>query len=241
MRAAVQKTQAIPADLLLRKALYCVSIIGVLSLCMAIFGYFFGHKISLGGHTEDTSSQEVVIGNDVLSIPANMIRFAAQRRNGMSERVDLYLHWPDMRGYSGAFADDFNGLTPGGTLLFLTLETRQSIADMSGRYEEIYAPLTDGSGTAGPANLSIRRFSTNSGFINEELVVSSQYKGKKPFVARCLDEQLSEDSPASCQRDFFAGGNLQITYRFPKELLKDWQLLDGKIAEFAAEHIKNTQ
>ncbi|MEP7455361.1 hypothetical protein [Phyllobacterium sp. SB3] len=241
MQATTQKIEAISASLLLRKVFYCVAALGALSLCLTIAGYFLGHTISLGGHTEDTSVQEIVIGNDILQIPANMIRFDRQRRNGIAERVDLYLHWPEMQGYSPEFKDDFNGAGSEKKLLFLTFETRQGSQDMSGRYGPVYLPLTEGPGVAGPADLTIQRFRSDSGFVNEELLVAPDHGAKRPFVARCLDEQSSRDNLASCQSDIFVGGDLQLTYRFPREMLEDWQILDRQIAEFARGHIKSAE
>ncbi|MHC1549144.1 hypothetical protein [Phyllobacterium sp. K27] len=241
MQATTQKIEAVSVSFLVRKALYCLAALGGASLCLAIAGSFLGHVISLGGHTEDGSMQEIVIGNDVLQIPANMIRFDRQRRDGIAERIDLYLRWPEMLGYSPEFKDDFNGVTSGKRLLFLTFEARQGSQDMSGRYGPVYTPLTEGPGISGPANLTVYRFRTDSGFVNEELLVSPEHGVKSPFVVRCLDAPSSVDNLASCQSDIFVGNDLQLTYRFPRETLEDWKLLEKKIAEFAREHIKSAE
>ncbi|EJN04847.1 hypothetical protein [Phyllobacterium sp. YR531] len=241
MQATAQNIKAISASLILRKIFYCVIALCALSLSLAMAGYFLGHTISLGGHTEDISVQEIVIGNDVLQIPANMIRFDRQRRDGIADRVDLYLHWPDMQGYTPELKDDFNGAGSGKRLLFLTFEERQGSQDMSGRYGPVYLPLTEGPGIAGPADLTIQRFRSDSGFVNEELLVAPDHGAKRPFVARCLDEQSSRDNLASCQSDIFIGSNLQLTYRFPREMLGDWRLLDKQIKEFARGHIKSAE
>lgn len=241
MQATTEKIEAISASFLLRKVFYGVVALGFLSLCLALAGFFLGHIISLGGHTEDRSAQQIVIGNDVLEIPANMIRFDRQRRDGIAERVDLYLHWPEMQGYAAEFKNDFNGAGPDKKLIFLTFEARQGSQDMPGRYGPVYLPLTEGPGAAGPAGLTLQRFRGDSGFINEELLVAPDHGAKPSFVARCLDEPSSRDNLASCQSDIFVGGDLQLTYRFPREMLEDWPLLDKKIAEFARGHIKSVE
>lgn len=241
MQANTEKIEAISASFFLRRILYYMATLGVVSLCLAIAGSFLGHMISLGGHTENSFMQKIIIGNDVLQIPENMIRFNRQRRNGIAERIDLYLHWPEMQGYAAEFQDDFNGAGPDKKLLFLTFEARQGSQDMMDRYGPVYLPLTEGPGSAGPAGLTILRFRGDSGFINEELLVSPHRGASPSFVARCLDEQSSPDNLASCQSDIFVGGDLQLTYRFPREMLKDWPLLDKKIAEFARSHIKSVE
>ncbi|CAN7446580.1 hypothetical protein LJR231_002961 [Phyllobacterium sp. LjRoot231] len=238
MQSRAQRIEPIAGSVLLRRVFYSIATLALLSLCLTIAGHYLGHTISLGGHTEDATPQEIVVGNNVLELPANMIRFDKQRRNGVAERVDLYLHWPDMLGYQSAFLSDFNGSGPEKRLLFLTFEPRAMSEDMSGRYGPIYSTLTEGPGSNGPAGLTIQKFRADSGFVNEELMVSPEQAGHVPFVARCLDEETSKANLASCQRDIFLGEDLQLTYRFPREILEDWQKLDQQIRTFAEAHLK---
>ena len=241
MQASTHKIETISGRTVLQRSFYCVAALAVLSLCLAATGRFLGHMVSLGGHTEETALQEVVIGNNVLEIPANMIRFDRQRRSGVAERVDLYVHWPDMQGYRPDVMQDFNGSGLDKKLLFLTFEPSSVSQDMSGRYGQVYSTLTDGPGTSGPGGLTIQRFRADSGFVNEELLVSPERGANALFVARCLDEQSSKSNLASCQRDIFVGDDLQLTYRFPREMLRDWELLDRRVADFAKGRIKGAE
>jgi hypothetical protein len=238
MQYQAQRIEPIFGRAFLRRVFYPIATLALLSLFLAIAGHYLGHTISLGGHTEDTTPREIVIGNNVLELPANTIRFDRQRRNGDAERVDLYLHWPDMLGYQPAFLSDFNGAGPEKRLLFLTFEPRATSQDMSGRYGPIYSTLTEGPGSKGPARLTIQKFRADSGFVNEELMVSTEQAGHTPFVARCLDKETTKSNLASCQRDIFLGEDLQLTYRFPREMLGDWQKLDQQIRTFAETHLK---
>ena len=54
------------------------------------------------------------------------------------------------------------------------------------------------------------------------------------FVARCLDGESAAESLAPCERDIHVGNDLSLSYRFPKELLGDWQKLDAAIRAKAA-------
>ena len=54
--------------------------------------------------------------------------------------------------------------------------------------------------------------------------------GKDPFVARCLSGPSAEESLAPCERDIHVGDDLSLSYRFPIELLADWQALDKAVA-----------
>src|SRR5262245_55804878 len=70
--------------------------LAILSAGISIAGRWLGRTIALAGHTEDTTVHEIHIGNNVLAVPANAIRFDRERRDGVADRLDLYLRWPDM-------------------------------------------------------------------------------------------------------------------------------------------------
>ena len=48
-------------------------------------------------------------------------------------------------------------------------------------------------------------------------------------MARCLSGPSAEESLAPCERDIHVGDDLSLSYRFPAELLKDWQALDQAV------------
>lgn len=238
MQTSTHRIEPFVASAHLKRFLCLAAAVAALSLMIAVAGRFLGHTIALGGHTEDTSLREIVIGNNVLELPSNMIRFGKQRRSGVAERVDLYLHWPDMQGYKAEFIEDFNGLGTEKRIVFATFEPRATSHDMSGRYGPIYSILTSGPGITGPDDLTVQPLRADSGFANEEVVVSPQRAGQDSFVARCLDAEVSKNNLASCQRDIFVGEDLQLTYRFPRELLKDWRQLEQQMQGFAKANIK---
>jgi hypothetical protein len=209
----------------------------VLSAIINFAGRYLGPIIAMGGHTDDTTAREIVIGNDVLSLPSNMIRFPAQRRDGVTTRVDLYLRYPEMAGYSAKTRQDFNLATAKRRILFLSIEERTMSRDMSGRYEPIYSALIDEQGKPGPAGLLIYRLSSESGYSDEELVISPVESGGPAFVARCLDEKASKDMASPCERDIHFGNGLQLLYRFPRDLLADWRALDEAVRKFATGHL----
>ncbi len=128
----------------------------------------------MAGHTDDTTIHEIVIGNNVISAPANTIRFERDRIDRVADRLDLYLHWPDMRGYSEAMRNDFNNLNGVKRIVFVSFEARMMSRDMSGRFEPIYRSLIDTPGRSGPAGLTYFDFSKKSGYMNELLAVAAR-------------------------------------------------------------------
>lgn len=208
----------------------------LLSVAVNVGGRWLGPVIARGGHSDSTHAYEIVIGNNVLSIPANMIRFSSQRRDGVTGRLDLYARWPGLTGYTERDRAIFNLLTPKRHLVFMSVEQRTMSRDMSGRYLPIYAELIEPKGESGPEGLTIHAFLESSGYKGEKLVLSDASTGKPEFVARCLGDAAAE-SFNSCERDVQFGRDLQILYRFPPSMLGDWRTLDKAVIDFANAHL----
>ncbi|PZO80500.1 MAG: hypothetical protein DI629_07095 [Mesorhizobium amorphae] len=211
-------------------------VVGGLAAATALivgFAPSIGHTIAMGGHTESQARAEVVVGNDVLTVPLNMIRSPTARSTGTASRLDLYWRWPALDGYSEAARGDFNNADGSRNIVFATIEPRGMSRDMSGRLEPVYAPLLEDGVSEGPAGLSVRNLRRDSGYTDETLVVGPAEGGAR-FVARCLAGPAAETSLAPCERDLFIGKSLSLTYRFPKSLLGNWRELDGRIRERAA-------
>lgn len=219
----------LPSSPLIRAFGLCVIVLIALSTAIGLAGRWFGHAISMGGHTDDSRLFEIVIGNNVIVAPANTIRFDHARRDGIAQRLDLYLRWPDLTGYSDAYREDFNSAGQEKRLIFVSYEPRIMSRDMSGRLEPIYRTLIEKTGRSGPDGLTVHDFIARSGYVNEELVIGAR-QGQPPFVARCLTGASAAQSLAQCQRDVGVGDNLSLSYRFPASLLSDWRKLDSDIA-----------
>jgi hypothetical protein len=211
--------------------------LALFSLVILIGGHWIGHLISQGAYTSDTTAREIVIGNNVLSVPSNVIRFADARHDGETDRLDLYLHWPDMKGYTAATRVDFNAAGGRKDILFLTFEPQLMPLDMSGRFDPIYSFLIVKPGVPGDNGLEFYDFNQQTGYAGEKLAVA-QRPGKPPFVARCLTGSAAAQSLAPCERDIAIGNRLTLLYRFPQELLGSWQQLDAAVAQKARSYLK---
>ncbi len=212
-------------------------IFGLLMLfgVLTVAGVFWlKSRLTTHEFTVDTSTQQFIIGNDVLEIPLNLLRFASQRKKNVLNRADLVMYWVDGTGFLEVNRRTF--LTPDGTqdLIFLTLSQRTVNAEMSLRLKPIYSKLLSGPPQQGPADLTLRKFTTGSGYDGEELAISAG--GDPPWVARCQrDDQLA--SP-TCMRDFFVGSGLIARYRFSRTLLPYWKevemLVSRKLSHIVA-------
>ncbi|MER8836117.1 hypothetical protein [Mesorhizobium sp. M0909] len=222
---------------LMKRVFYAFATLALLSMAISLGGRWFGRSIAMAGYTDDTTVHKVVIGNNIIAVPANVIRFAQARRDGIASRLDLYLRYPEMDGYSEAARNDFNHTGPSKDIVFLSFEPQMMSRDMSGRFAPIYSALIAKPGTPGPSGTTLYAFSEKSGYLNEVLAVADR-PGKDPFVARCLSGPSADESLAPCERDILVGDNLSLTYRFPREFLGNWQALDAAISGEATRVLK---
>jgi hypothetical protein len=227
MAANGPEIRTVDSSLMFR--VFCAfALLALLSAAISVGGKWFGRSMAMAGHTDDTTLHEIVIGNDVIAVPANAIRFERARRDGIASRLDLYLRWPDMSGYSSAARGDFNHAGGSRRIIFLSFEERMMSRDMSGRLAPIYSSMIVKPGVSAPGGVVLYEFNGKSGYLNEVLAVAER-PGDTPFVARCLSGPSADESLAPCERDVQVGENLSLAYRFPKELLAEWRALDAAV------------
>ncbi|TCR82198.1 hypothetical protein [Rhizobium sp. BK376] len=209
-----------------------VALLAVLTVAISIGGRWLGQRISLGGHTDDTKVFTVTVGEDTLRLAANTIRFPSERSDGSTERVDLYLTWPQMQGYNEADRLSFNDVSQSSSLIFLQFTQSTMSRDMSGRLAPIYSHLIEGDPFAGPHGLTAHRLRADAGYTNEVLLTAPR-PGKPDYVVRCvLPSTPDKATSGDCQRDVHLGKDLTVLYRFSSALLGDWDHIDAAIQTF---------
>ena len=222
------------------KVFYAFAALVLVSAAISLAGRWFGSSIVMAGYTDDPTIREIVIGNNVIAAPSNAIRFDRTRRDGIANRLDLYMRWPALDGYSVSARDDFNHTSGEKRIVFLAFEERMMSRDMSGRFDPIYSSLIEAPGKPGPAGVTTYTFKPVSGYMDEVLAVANR-PGRTPFVARCLTGQGGGESLAPCERDVHVGDNLSLTYRFPYEMLANWKVMDDAIAARAGKMLRTTR
>ena len=187
-------------------------------------------RMVIGGLGGKPSPVSLTVAGEPMTIPANMIRFRADRRGGPVDSIDLLLHWPGLEGFSKAIADDFKDTSPDAPLIYVSIGQRTSPLDASARLDPVYSRFFTGPPIPGPDGLIGRALTADSGYGGE--VVYFVPNGPSPFVARCLAEETA-DLPATCIRDVNVGRSLSILYRFNKARLADWRALDAGLQALA--------
>ena len=209
-----------------------ITVMCLITLAIAVTGRMIGKSISYAGNTADRTLHEIIIGDDVIRLPANVIRFESQRVSGIQNAVDTYFAWPGMNGYSEARRDIFNQTRTAHGLVFARIAQATMSRDMSGRFVPIYKRLTDGPPIAGPNGLDSFRLRPGAGYANELMYVE-RTTAERPYAVRCLIEEPGSDinfaTQTGCQRDILIGKDLSVTYRFSIDLLPRWQEIEHDI------------
>jgi len=220
------------------KLFYVFALLALASAAIGGVGKWAGQTIAMGGHTDSRTVHEIVIGNDVVNVPDNMIRFEKARQDGNAPRLDLYVRWPQMDGYSAEASDAFNHVDGERSILFISFEPRMMSRDMSHRFAPIYSNLIEPESRPGPAGLRIHRFTEASGYVDEVLAVADE-PGAEPFVMRCLAGAAAKESLAPCERDIHVGKDLSLSYRMPPELAGEWRAVEEKVRDMANRFLRS--
>jgi hypothetical protein len=214
-----------------------VGFLATLVLAISLSSQWFGENLARGGHTSSRGSFDIFIGGDHLRLPANAIRFESQRATGVAERVDLYLTWPALEGYSDETRHVFNNVDQPEKLIFIQAAQSTMSRDMSGRLEPIYRHVLESDPQPGPAGLTRYEAKPSSSY-GGEVFFTAPRPGRPPFVLRCLlPESPAASTSADCQRDFHTGKDLTILYRFSARLLPDWQAIDASMERFIRDRL----
>ncbi|MBO6816655.1 MAG: hypothetical protein JJ891_17500 [Rhizobiaceae bacterium] len=192
----------------------------------------FGDRISRGGHAVESNLLNIRIGQNDLQVPNNSIRFPYQRTNGFTSKLDLYLHWPSLSGYTDALKEEFNQESGRSDIVFLTLEERSMRFDMAGRIKPIYSRFFSGKKENLQHGLVRQPLDQEAGFIDEDLYYSANQQ--RPFAARCVRDNAEIATPF-CISDIQVGKNLMLTYRFHKKFLPKWLEMDQALRAYTNE------
>jgi hypothetical protein len=223
----------------LLKATAFIGVLALLTAGLTIAGKMYGDRLAMDGHTLSKDVFRISIGQDLLSLPANMIRFENQRHDGAARVVNAYLSWPEMDGYTEASAGRFSDPSGARDLIFIELTQSVMSRDMSGRLEPIYKKLFKRQPEQGPAGLSLHHLDEKSGF-GSEVLLTGRTKAGADYAVRCiLPKDSAAATSADCQRDVHVGRDLTLLYRFSAELLPQWEAIDTGILAFANKHLQS--
>lgn len=219
------------------KAIAVVALLATLAVVVSLAGRWLGENLALAGHTSSRQTYDIFIGQDHLRLPANVIRFENQRATSITGRVDLYLTWPALEGYSDKTRHLFADVSLPEKLIFLQIAQNTMSRDMTGRLEPIYRHIFEDVARDGPAGLVKHAVRLNSGYAGEVFFTGDR-AGRPPYVVRCLlPKSIEASTSADCQRDVHVGKDLTVLYRFSSKLLAQWREIDNSVETFVRKRL----
>ncbi|MBA5777620.1 hypothetical protein H2509_10845 [Stappia sp. F7233] len=190
-------------------------------------GQWLSHANPHGDWTEETHPVDVDLAGRDFTIPANMIRHAPQRTaTAPTDRVDLAVLWPDMKGYEQELAAGFMDASDNSPLILVSIETDSKSQGTSELLDNVYRTLAVGEPAKGPGGLSLLWLSDGKNGGTDFVAFE---EGSAPrFAARCFTP-TNAGLAATCQRDIRLGDDLMVSYRFRQSYLSSWSSLERKI------------
>jgi hypothetical protein len=166
----------------------------------------------------DAPSLPIVVGGVAFNIEPAAIRQSMQRRPGTQDRVDLAYLWPSLAPPDPALKAVGGAPVDPNERLFVTIQTADGTLPLIERVQTIYPRYLVAEPVAGPAGLTLRGFRNDTPYQGEELVFESL--APEHFLARCARRGVINSGSCLLERRI---GNADITIRFPRDWLINWQ------------------
>lgn len=182
-----------------------------------------------GPVTLDAPSLPVVISGVAFNIEPAAIRVAVQRRPGAQERVDLSYLWPSLMPPDPAIKPTVGAPLNPNERLFVTIATGDATLPLIERVQTIYPRYLVAEPVAGPPGLTFRGFRDDTPYRGEDLVFESA--APEHFLARCSRQGITNSGICLLERRI---GSADVTLRFPRDWLTDWQNVAGSIDRLIA-------
>ncbi len=186
--------------------------------------------------TRNAPSMPIVVAGVTFNIEPAAIRQGIQRHPGGQPRVDLVYLWPSLQPPDPAAKPTVHTRINPDERLFITIESGDDTLPLMQRVENIYPRYLVPQPTAGPPGLTFRGFRDSTPYQGEELVFESAQPTH--FLARCTRRGVVNAGNCLLERRI---GAADITVRFPRAWLKDWQSVARGIDTLMAKMHGGTQ
>lgn len=166
----------------------------------------------------DAPSLPIIVAGTYFNIEPAAIRQSVQRRPGTQARVDLAYLWPSLLPPDPARKATVGEPVDPNERLFLTIQTADGTLPLMERVKTIYPRYLAAEPIPGPEGLTVRGFRNDTPYRDEELVFESA--APEHFLARCARKGVINSGSCLLERRI---GDADITIRFPRDWLGDWQ------------------
>jgi len=166
----------------------------------------------------DAPSLPIVVSGVNFNIEPAAVRKAIERRPGTQQRVDLAYLWPSLKPPDPAVKPSVGAPVDPNRRLFVTIVAGDLTLPIAERVHDIYPRYLVAEPSAGPDGLTLRGFRDGTPYQGEELVFEQQ--SPEHFLARCSRKGVVNSGTCLLERRI---GKADITFRFPRDWLKDWK------------------
>ncbi len=166
----------------------------------------------------DAPSIPIVVAGVTFNIQPAAIRRSIQRHPGEQPRVDLVYLWPSLQPPDPSARPTVHAQVNPDRRLFVNIDSGDDTLPLMQRVEKIYPRYLGTQPTAGPPGLTLRGFRDGTPYQGEDLVFESA--APTHFLARCTRRGVVNAGNCLLERRI---GVADITFRFPRIWLKDWQ------------------
>jgi hypothetical protein len=163
-------------------------------------------------------SLPIVVSGVTFNVEPAAIRIGVQRRPGVQQRVDLSYLWPSLMPPDPAFKPTVGVPLDANERVFVTLSSGDATLPLIERVKTIYPRYLVPQPVAGFPGLTYRGFRDDSPYQGEDLVFESN--APEHFLARCSRKGVTNSGVCLLERRI---GNADITFRFPRDWLPDWE------------------
>ncbi|MBS0246076.1 MAG: hypothetical protein JSR61_05600 [Proteobacteria bacterium] len=177
----------------------------------------------------DAPSMPITVGGTVFNIEPAAIRIPSERHSGSQNRVDTDYLWPSLMPPDPSLkVIDGKPVNPN-ERLFALIQVDDGALPVTERVRTIYPRYLAKAPVAGPEGLVVHPFRGDTPYAGEDLV----YERAAPdrFVARCSRYGIGNSGTCLLEKRV---GSADVTFRFPREWLSDWQAVAAGIDKLLA-------
>ena len=213
-----------------------IGILGVLIFLVVVFAALrsYTNPETLGGFSSDTAPISIAIGDTRMSVPQNIIRFRDQRESSALSKLDSFIQWPSVKGFTKEDAATFQNINRASELIFITLEVGEPFNSSQQKLRELYRRFFSKSPWRGPAGLIGNELDSSSGYLSEDVLYAKH--DDDLFLTRCLQEDKSDTDNLlpTCIYEFTLGDGVNVYVRFHRSHLSEWKILDERVKRLLA-------
>ncbi len=166
----------------------------------------------------DAPALPIVVAGETFNIEPAAIRQAIERHAGQQRRVDLVYLWPSLKPPDPAIKPKPGAPLDPDKRLFATIAVSDGALPLPDRLKEIYPRYLATQISEGAPGLTLRPFRDDTPYKDEELAYETQ--APEHFLARCTRHGVTNNGNCLLERHI---GGAEITFRFPRDWLKDWR------------------